>query len=88
MRLKFAEILELLILFLSTFRVFEDDDSSRTITKTDILSRIIKTDDRDDIFLHNFLIGPFVAEDLRILVIGSFTEVCLLHVSSINLIIL
>ncbi len=86
--MEFAEIFELFILFLGTFRVFEDDDSSCSIAKTDILSRIIKTDDRDDIFLHNFLIGPFVAKDLRILVIGSFAEVCLIHVSSINLIIL
>ena len=73
MGLKFRKVLVGFFLFLATVLIIEDYDASGLISKSNKIASWIKFNFSNDILINNPLSWTFVAEYLRILVVGPFT---------------
>ena len=70
MRLELRKVIISLSTFLRLLGL-ENYDSSSLISNSKISSSGVESKSVDDILIHNFLIGPFVAKELRKLVVSS-----------------
>ena len=50
----------------------EDDDSAGFISDCEIVAGVVEGDGVDDVFVEDFLVGAFVAEELGEFVVGGF----------------
>lgn len=79
MRLKLSKVFVLLFLFFIIFKCFKHDDATGLISETQELATVIKLYNWNNIFLHYFLVGPLVAEQLIKFVVGALAQSVFLH---------
>ena len=79
MRLKLRVIFVLELFLLVAFECLEDDDPSGLVTEAQKLAGVVKFNYGNYIFLHNLLVGSFVAKKLGELVVASFTALIFVH---------
>lgn len=79
MRLKLRVIFVLELFLLVALECLEDDDPSCLVPKTQELAGVVEFYYGNYIFLHNLLVGSFVAKKLGELVVAALTALIFVH---------
>lgn len=78
-RLELSEVFVLLLFLFVVLERLEDDYSAGLVTQTEKLAAVVEFYNRNNILLHNFLVGPLVAEQLIKFVVTTFAEGVFVH---------